>query len=384
MRQLLGVIAMILCALATNARADTLDHPYVAVSAEELFDSNVNNSRGPDAVSRLTPEIGWLHLGPTTQIFLDYKLALHAYAFGAADSSVNHRGEARLTTELAPHFTLTTGGVLLIASDPILLDRPGVAVPTGPFDDLTTSIAVLDHVTRRFTLDAAYGFRLTRFQLASEMPGAAFNGDEHDVELGAAYRATRRLDMGAKLLGSDFITYGGGVGSLQTIAPVLSIGWRASRRLRLQAQAGPMWTFDRSITWIGGGRLVWEGRRLHGTIDVSRSIFGGTGADSAVWSDWARAALTWRFHRRSAFRMILGGFSQGAAPDGPATVNGLSARAELGFLAFGKFGRIDIYAEERLQDATGGVAFTNINRTVVGVRLVAVTGASLIDLGEAP
>src|SRR5262245_35905634 len=40
-----------------SARAGTVTEPFAGVSVEELYDSNVLNSRGQDVVTRITPRV---------------------------------------------------------------------------------------------------------------------------------------------------------------------------------------------------------------------------------------------------------------------------------------------------------------------------------------
>ncbi len=377
------IVAALLCAVPRSADATDRDKPFVGVTAEELYDSNVNNSRGADAVSRVTPEAGLMHEGPVTKIVADYRLAMHAYATGAADSTINHRGALQIGTKLGPRVDANAGGILLVADDPVLLDRPGVAVAPGGFDDLTLSAGATGALTRRWKLDGTYAFRRTRWSQASAMIGV-FDSDEHDGAIGATWRWTRRLDVGGRVLGQDFVTYGSAMGDSQTIAPVASLAWQASHTIRLSGWAGPEFFLGRATTWTGDARAVWQGRKLRATLTLDRTIFGGTGAQGAVWSDYGRLGVVWRLHRRTAIRLVGGAFAQGIAPDANASVTGLMGRVEWSFLAFGKNTRIDVYAEQRMQDASGGTAFTNIERTFVGIRLVAMTGVDLFDLGEVP
>ena len=49
---------------AVAAHGDTGTDPYAGVAVEELYDSNVQNTKGPDSVTRVTPRLGFVVAGP--------------------------------------------------------------------------------------------------------------------------------------------------------------------------------------------------------------------------------------------------------------------------------------------------------------------------------
>src|SRR5262249_5676188 len=117
------------------ARADTEADPYAGIAVEQLYDSNVENSHGADAVTRVTPRLGFLVLGPRVDLDAAYRLGIHTYADGSAPNSINHRASIVGRAAATPRLDVDTRLILVAGADPILLDRPGIAIPQGPFVD---------------------------------------------------------------------------------------------------------------------------------------------------------------------------------------------------------------------------------------------------------
>jgi hypothetical protein len=364
-----AAIAIIIAALAGAASAETRTRPFVGITAEEAYDSNVMNSRGADMVSRVVPRAGILHDSRRTTFLADYRVALHAYLRGVADNSVNHRAALGVRSELSRRLTISGGAVLLIADDPVLLERPAVAVPDGGFTDLVAVGRVEGEATRRIRLDAGYAFRRSTFE--DEM---ASDGHEHQADAGLGWRRSRRVTIALRARGQRFVTEG--VGSDHTFFPSAGMELRATRRLRFDWHAGPTWFLGQDLTWGGDARLVYLTRATRWTLGVSRELYGATGATGAIWNDSVQAGMFWRAARRVGLRAQLGAFAQGAAPDGDTEVTGLLARADAVWQVRPDL-QLDLFIEQRAQDADGGLAFGDLHRTFVGVRLTGIIGRDL-------
>lgn len=375
-----GLLALWL--LAGTAAAET--EPYAGVSVEQLFDSNVMNSRGPDAVTRVTPRVGILLEDQRFTLDADYRLGLHAYAAGTADDSINHRAALFGRAVATPRFTAETRMTLVAGDDPVLLDRPGVAVPQGAFVDLAGQIGGAWRATRRLTLDLSYLYRRSRFDLASGPMPLAFDGDEHRIDAAADYRMTRRWTLRTLARGQHFV----GIGPMDTLGDALGTGagliFALNEHWRMRGEAGPLWFTGSGVTWFALTEVSWRGRSTRWAVQALRELYGGTGAAEAIWTESLIGEGTFRFGRGIGLRIRAGGYRNGAAPAADADVSGLLVRADLGWLIFSNHARLELYAEHRAQDADGGTAFGDVQRTVAGLRLVAVAGTDLLSLGDIP
>lgn len=366
------------------ALADTLTEPYVGVSVEELYDSNVLNSRGSDEVTRVTPEAGLLLRDPRFTLHLDYGLAIHTYAEGKADNSLNHIASLVGKAAVSPRLDVDTRIHFVDGDDPVLLDRAGVAVPLGGFTDLDARLGASWRAGRRLTIDVAYDYRRSRFDLASTPNPLAYDGDEHRVDADLAWRVARRLSLRAVGRYDHFVA----IDAMSTLGDAVGGGAGVDYELgpltRARIEGGALQFTSASATWFGLAEIVHRGETSRWRLSAVRDLFGGTGASEAIWLESAMAEGAFRLGKYVDLRIRAGGYRNGVAPDGDAYVSGLLAHADIGWRTFGNSARIELYGEHRAQDALGGLAFGDLQRTVIGLRLVAVAGADLLSLGEIP
>jgi hypothetical protein len=372
---------------AVPVRADEIYTPYAAVSLEESWDSNVLGSRGDDAVTRLTPRAGLLTEGRRLVLSLDYRVGLHSYLAGTADDTINHRGSAFARFAVDARSDLEANALVVQADDPIVLDRPGVAVPPGGIFEVQTGLKLTTQLTRRLQTQASYAYRLSRFDLADDPMPLAYDGDEHRTDLKASYRLTRRFDATVAGRGQYFVS-GGMQPDEVAAAPLGGLAWRATRKLIFSAQSGPVFYIPRGdgaseISYLADGRAVWAGKRVRAALVALRELYGGTGTARAIWSEQVGGSVAWQLARLVVLRGSGGLGRQGPAPDGPADASTLTGRAELR-LGLGRQLRLDLFAEHRTQDAEGGIAFGDVQRTVAGVRLIGVLGTDFESLAEVP
>jgi hypothetical protein len=378
----LGAIAAIFLA-APAARGDTVTQPFAAVMVEQLYDSNVMNERGQDMVTRVTPRIGVLLETRRLVLGGDYRLALHTYALGTADSTINHRGAIRARVRATPRLDVYGDAVLLRGDDPVLLDRPGVAIPQGAFLDLVARAGVEHRATRRLDLGASYLYRRSRFDLAQAADPLAFDGDEHRLDATGAYRLSRRWTTRAVARAQHFVAFGSSASLGQALGAGAGVELRLGERTRARAQGGPLWFTGGGVGWFGGCDLTRVGERWRVALRALHDVYGGTSAAEAVWSDSISADGLLRLARHVDLRVRAGAYRGGIAPNYDPDVSGLIARAELGWVFFRK-ARLELYAEHRAQDADGGTAFGDVQRTVAGLRLSAVIGTDITSIGELP
>lgn len=381
--------AFIAAFLAAHAAAQAGDlppgpQPWAGVTVEEAYDSNVMNQLGPDAVTRVSPRGGLYWESRRGTLLAEYLAALHAYAFGTADSSVNHKAQVSAELRASRRLDLEASAALVVADDPILLDRAAVAVPQGGVVDFAGRASGAYRVTRRLGATAGYEGRFSRFE---DTDGLEFaDGDEHRVDAGMTYRLTRRLDGAARSRWHHFVSYlDTGTGHQDAVGGTAGVSWRATRLWRFGAEAGPMYLTlgDGQLSFVGGARAVRAGRRHRFTFAASRDVYGATGAPGAVWSDAARLDWAWRVTRQTAFRARISAYRTDDTLNDGSTI-GVVGRAELGWMTRKGGWRIDLYAEHREQDqdAAGGFAFGDVQRTIAGLRLSALIGTDFLSLED--
>src|SRR5262249_17282762 len=162
---------------AGAAFADTAAEPHVAISLEGLYDSNVMNSRGQDEGTRVTPQAGILLVDPRFTLHADYGLGIHTYAEGQGDGSLHHHPLLVGKWAATPRLDLDTNIHFVDGDDPVLLERAGVAVPIGGFTDFEARAGASWRAERRLTLDLAYSYRRSRFDLAATPNPLGYDGD---------------------------------------------------------------------------------------------------------------------------------------------------------------------------------------------------------------
>jgi hypothetical protein len=356
----------------------------VGVTAEQLYDSNVMTSRGGDGVTRGWPRIGVLSESERLRLLADFQLGLHAYASGTADNSINHRGAAGVVFQATPRLRLLADAVLLIGDDSVLLDRSGVIIPEGAFTDVQGRAGAAWRATRRTTLALDYTLRISRFDLAGTPDALAYDGDEHRLDGTAAWRATRRLTVSGIGRGQRFVSYGGTDSLGGSLGAGAGAEYRLARLWRVGAQGGGLW-FEGSpiLGWFGRAELTRIGDRWRVALRGVHDVYGGTSAAEAVWSESVDLDGSLRLAKHLGLRAKTGAYRGGVAPNYDVNVSGLRGRAELQWLAWRGM-RLDLYAEHRSQDASGSRGFSDVQRTVVGVRLTALAGLDLLSLGETP
>ncbi len=381
MKHLLPIAAIGLC--ASVAQADTITEPFAGVTLEQLYDSNVMNARGQDAVTRVTPRVGFVVETRRLELGADYRLGLHAYATGTAASTINHRGSLGTTWRATPRLGLHASAVMVMGDDPVLLDRPGVAIPQGGFFDLVAEVGMDWRATRRVDLGLDVMHRSSRFDLAQGPSPLAFDGDEQRVDANAAYRLSRRWTT--RLIGryQHFVSYGGTGALGDAIGGGAGAELKLSERTRARAYGGAVFFVGSIPGWFAGADVTRIGQRWRLALRAFHDIYGGTSAAEAVWFDSLLVDGTFKLSKRIDLRVRAGGYRGGVAPNYDMNVTGLIAHGHLGW-SLNRNARLELYGEHRAQDAGGGIAFGDVQRTVAGLRLTTVIGTELSSIGELP
>src|SRR5262249_34521446 len=218
-------------------------------------------------------------------------------AEGTVDNSINHRAALVGRAAATERLSFDTRMVLVIGSDPILLDRPGIAIPHGGFDDFEGHVGMAYRATRRLTLDLSYLYRRSRFDLAEGMNPLAFDGDEHRVDGDAAYRLTRRLTM--RILGrvQHFVSFGTADSLGDAVGGGGGLEYRLTPSIAARAEAGPLVFTSGGTTWFARAQLQHRGERMRWTLLALRDVYGGTSAAQAVWAESVQLVGAFRLTR---------------------------------------------------------------------------------------
>jgi len=370
---------------AGEVRGDTAADPYAGVAVEQLYDSNVQNSKGSDSVTRVTPRIGFLVSGPRLDLDVDYRIGIFEYINDTAPSSLNHRASVVGKAAVSPRFDVDTRLLLVSGEDPFILELPGIAVPLGGYTEFEGHLGAKYLITRRLAFDAAYGYRRSRFDEADLPDPVAFNGDEHRVDAGLGYQMTRRLTLRGFGRYQHFTNFGAPVENMDAAGPGVGLDYLFTGQTFGHADAGPLFTSDGRTTWFGRLHVGHQGERARYSLSGFRDFYGGTGGIDATWTEAVMGQGVFSLTKQLELRMRAGVFRNGFGASEDAAVTGLVGRADLGWKLFRDNMRIELYGEHRAQDAAvGGLAFGDIQRTVVGLRLVAVAGVDIAALGDNP
>jgi hypothetical protein len=403
-------------ALATLAPAFALASPKnelsVAAGVDSAYDGNVFNGRGPDFVNRITPHASWRLIDPRVKVETAYDLGVWTYAFGKASNSINHRAIASVEGNPTRRLTLKLADEFVRAEDPGFLTRIAVVAPQiGIYDNVLDTLAGYA-ITRRLYGDVGYTWHHTQFdpygarEIAAGFP-TLYNGDEHDVVAGGAYRVTRSDDFRfngraqiftagpqarADMPEQDSASWRWNQGASYSPA----VGWRHQFLpvLELTADVGPVF-YQRfagsdhipgsppsGITWRLATRLRYYTPTWRAAMSYTHDLLGATGVGSAVWADYAYAQAGYHFLERLDVHAGGGYFRNGVAVDQPFAYDGFTVDALVDWRVIPNL-RIGAYYTVRWQRTgpgavpAGAVApqFPDVTRNIVGIRLLAVVGA---------
>jgi hypothetical protein len=364
--------------------------PSVGLQLEQRYDDNVLLKGEHDFVTRITPQLGYRLLSRGgNQLELRYDADIFTYAQGTADTSVGHRALLDGRLAASKRVGLRFIEKFAYAYDPATLDRPAVVQLNGPVLLNQTYLAMDYALARRWALHAEYQTIVARFSNVGSIPGmptiGLVSGDEHDVQTGVFYRASRTDTVGLSGRAQAFVADGQYAGV--SLAPIAGLVKRLTRRVRLEVQAGPLFYVPGNVvglnnvlpdqmhpqaghtlvSYLVGATLVAGFRRFTADVRFARDLIGGGGLDAVLWALYGGVELRYQILKPLTV-MARGRFYQnGTAPNGPSQLTGIVAEGGIDYMTPIKLSVALLYSHLS-QDIPGGDTFA-LQRNIVGIRL---------------
>jgi len=361
----LGKAAVCAAILFAGARAEasTVVEPIARLSLEGGYDSNVlHDGASPDRVGRVSPEIGLRTRDHLWDLSLAWRGDWIAYERLAPNGAWNHRGAFTLDARPSRRLALAAALRGAWADDPIGLAQAGVFRPGRQSALIVGGTARAEYrFSRELDLAATLSERTVRFE---DRTGGAM----HAPGVEALWRASRRLSLGG----------GYGLAVFQGFDPAgddlaFSHGlkararFRASRRLALEASAGPaLWVSDAESALVP--EVFVQALAASRWWDLRASLSHGLGIGPTARPglvDAVELGAERRFRRRYVVRGDGGLWHSGRAPNGGDAVTGWAVGGEAAVLV-GMNVRLGVGATHfaRIDDASPA-----LRRTTVGLRV---------------
>jgi hypothetical protein len=364
-RRLLWVTAAcaVVLGVAARAVAETVLDPIARLTLEGGYDSNaLYDGSGSDRTQRISPEVGLRVHDERWDSTAWYRGDWIRYDSFAPDGLWNHAGA--LTLDATPTRRLMLRGSLRgsYAFDPIGLAQLGI-FRTGRQSAILVSGAgrAEYRLAPRVDVTAILSERTVRFDDGT-------GGAMHQPGAEVLYRLTPRLSVGGGYafgifqsfnLGGDEISHANGVRARAR--------WRATRRITIEAAAGPaMWRGpgETAIVPEGSIELTAASRAWGLRTALAHGLGIGSTARPAVVDSFEfggdrHFGRTWLVHADGGI------WRSGVPPYGDQAVTGWGVNGEAGMLvahglrlslAFSHFGRLDQPVPE-------------LRRTTAGLRL---------------
>lgn len=363
-RRGLGAAALLAGALlAARAEAATVWEPIARLSLEGGWDSNVlYDGSGGDRTARVSPDVGLRLLHRRLDLRAVYGGDWITYQRLQQDGTWNHRASLQLDGRVTRRLSVTgrlRGGY---AFDPVGLALFGV-FRSGRDQALTADGAFRAEwrATERVDVAGTLAERTVHF---SDRTGGAM----HAPGLEALWRSDRRVDVGAAYRlgvfqafepGEDRIAFAHGVRARAR--------WRATRRVTLEAAAGPaLWrgSDGNAIVPEAHLQLLGSGRGWDVRTAVSHGLALGTTARPGL-VDALEAGGVRRLGQRLELRGEAGLWRSGRAPSGGDAVTGYALGGEAALLVGGGV-RLAVAGTHfaRVDDSSAA-----LRRTTLGLRL---------------
>jgi hypothetical protein len=326
-RQATWAVLAAVCLLPARVGASVQMEPVARLALEGGYDSNVAFEGKGGEMGRVSPDLGLQFRDHTWELRTVYGLDLFHYAARDQQNVVNQRGEVGLDLDFTERTTLTLDGDVAYALDPIAVARLGYVVPEGESLVWSGDAKLAWRSTPRVTLAATYRERAARFDgtgVALHAPGGevGWRLDER-TEFGALYRFDRFQRIG------DTPDPG-------RAHETLAFGrWRWTRRLRLEAEAGPaFWSdsADSAVVPVVGVTLHASGRPGDLRVTARHGIGINQLARSSL-TDNLEAGFAWRLARSFVLRGDGGFWHGGVLPDGDGATTGYGLSTEFAWIA---------------------------------------------------
>jgi hypothetical protein len=358
-----------LCAVilggAARSEAVTVVEPIARLSLEGGYDSNpLYDGQSADRVGRVSPELGLRLHDPLYLASLSWRGDWLAYERLAPNGIWNHRGDLKLDARLARRLDLKAALRGSWAFDPLGLAQVGVFRTGRQSALLLNGTARMQYrLTPLTEVATTVTERTVRFEDGT-------GGAMHAPSVEALYHASRRFALGAAYALGVFQSFDPTGDQLSwSHALRARARWRATRRITLDAYAGP-------ATWLGKGgyavvpeaslQMYAESRGWGLRVGASHGLgIGSTARPGLVDGLEVGGERHFGDHRLWLVRGDGGIWHSGRAPSGGDAVTGWAAGGEVGRLV-GMNVRLSLAASHfaRLDDPSAA-----LRRTTVGVRV---------------
>jgi hypothetical protein len=315
--------------LSTRAVASVQVDPVARLALEGGYDSNVRyDGAGGDRMGRVSPDLGFVARDHTWKLGATYGADVMTYPTRAPGPALNQRGQLDTAWRIdeRTRFDLKFGGTY--APDPSGLARLGIVGRTGAALVLRGDARLAWRATERTTLAATFFERGARL---SDTGGALV----HAPGVEAAYQLDPRTQVGVAYRYDWFQSFATGVPSTSA-QELKAIGrWRWTRRLSLEAEAGPaVWHGGSSTSVVpeAGARLYASGRGYDMRLEARHGL-GLNALARASMTDSFEVGAAKRLGRSFRVRADGGLWRGGAFPGGENATLGYGLGGELAWLA---------------------------------------------------
>lgn len=315
------------CLLPARAAASVQMEPVARLALEGGYDSNVAFDGRGGEMARVSPDLGLQFRDHTWQLRTSYGVDLFHYPSRPDEQVLNQRGAIELDSRLSRRTELSLDGLISYAPDPIGIARLGYVVSDGEALLWRGDAKLSWRWTPRLTVAATYRERAARLAsrgVALHAPGAE-----------AAWRLDERTEVGTSYRFDAFQRLGEATEEAGNAHEALAFGrWRWTRRLRLEAEAGPaLWNGREgpAVVPVAAVALYASGR----PGDLRVAARHGVGINALARSsltDSVEVGFGWRFARNFVLRGDGGFWHGGLMPDGDGATTGYGLAGEVAWL----------------------------------------------------
>lgn len=355
-RQATWAVLAAVCLLPARVGASVQMEPVARLVLEGGYDSNVAFDGRGGEMGRVSPDLGFQFRDHTWELQTVYGLDLFHYTSRDQQSVVNHRGVVGLDLAFSERTTLSVDGLLSYAPDPIGIARLGYVVADGDALLWRGDAKLSRRWTPRLTLAATYRERAARLDgvgVALHAPGAE-----------AGWRLDERTEIGASYRFDGFQRIGDAPEPGRAHEALAFGRWRWTRRLRLEAEAGPaFWSGPdgSAVVPVAGVTLHASGRPGDLRVTARHGIGINALARSSL-TDSIETGFAWRLGRSFVLRGDGGFWHGGLLPDGDGATTGYGMSGEFAWLArrgleigigASRYARIDTTSSELQRNQVG-------------------------------
>jgi hypothetical protein len=321
-RRLAACAALLLAPAAASAAVQT--EPFARVGLEGGYDSNVlYDGRGGDSMGRVSPDVGVRVRDHLWSVMGAYGADLLTYPELAPGPTVNHRGRLDADARITRRTTFGLDLRSTYAPDPAGLARLGIVGRLGSALTVRGDARLAWRGSRRTTYAVTFTERLAR---VSGEGGVAMHGPGAEV----SWRLDPRTELGAAYRFDWFQPFGSELDPATAHEPRAFARWRWSRRLTIEADAGPaVWNGEGgpAIVPAAGAQLLASSRFW----DLRVGLRHGLGLNvlaAASLTDSVEVGAVRRFGRSFRVRADGGVWRGGRLPGGGDATLGYGLEGE--------------------------------------------------------